>query len=768
MASKVDIQAENSALRMRLVELESVVSALRDGDADALVGPGGVVGMKGTEKPYEAFFEAMNEGGLTLDEKGLILHCNPRFAQMTGRPLEALRFTPLLDHVVEHEHARIQEILSHRNEASCSTYLRRRSGAPVAAQFSIRPMPIGDRNLTCLVVTDMSERVENERILRDSEHRFRSLYTSMVEGVALHELVSNSNGEPIDYIILDVNPAFESILGMSRDAVVGRQASEVYGGSAPHLDTYAKVAITGQPVHFEADFAPLLKTFSVSAFSPGRNHFATVFDDITDRKRADAVMRRAAIVFDNSQEGIVICDARNRILDVNPAFCRITGFDRTEVIGQDPKMLQSGLHEPDFYQRMQEALSKRDAWRGEIWNRRKNGEVYAEILSINVSRDLTTRQIEHYVGVFSDISQIKAHEDEIDRIAHYDPLTNLPNRRLLTERLEQDLRRLRHGVRSLAVCSLDLDGFKPVNDIYGRSVGDRLLIELTKQLGTNLRAGDTLARLGGDEFVLLLNELDADQECFRALDRLLVAVAAPIDLDGVQHSLTASMGVTLFPRDDADAETLMRHANQAMVRAKEAGKNCFHVYDPNYDRKLKAQRDALKRLQHALEQNEFVLYYQPKVDMVSGEVVGAEALIRWQHPERGLLAPGEFLGLLEGTELEIAVGEWVIATTLEQIAAWNRAGLRLMVSANVSPAHLQHKDFVSHLEGSLARQPDVARGQFELEIVESAAIGDMVGAIRTLDACLALGVCFSLDDFGTGYSSLTYLRKLPIGTLKID
>lgn len=769
MISKADLSTENAALRERLAELDMIIAALRSGAADALVGATGVLELLGTEKSYQAFFEAMNEGGVTLDEEGRILHCNPQFAQMTGCALAKLEYTPLLDHVISDKREHIRALLLRRQDVSCSAHLRQQGGEPIPAHLSFRPMQLADRHLTCLVVSDMREQIENERVLRESEERFRSLYSSMVEGVALHELVCDPAGVPVDYIMLDVNPAFESILGLTRESVIGQRASAVFGSTPPpYLETYAQVATTGRPMHFEVDHAPLDKSFSISAFSPGHHCFATVFEDITERKRADTFMRRAAIVFDNSQEGIVICDAETRILDVNPAFCEITGYDRDEVIGQNPRMLQSGLHDQAFYQRMHHALATHDAWRGEIWNRRKNGEVYAEILSINVSRDALTGNVEHYVAVFSDISQIKAHADEIDRIAHYDPLTQLPNGRLLIERLDQDLARAQRRVKSLAVCYLDLDGFKPVNDRFGRAVGDRLLVELTQRLSANLRAGDTLARVGGDEFVLLFNELDSKQDCFKAIDRLLQTVCEPIHDEGVDHCLTASTGVTLFPRDNTNAETLIRHADQAMVRAKESGKNCFHLYDPDYDLEMQAQLKGLQQLRRAFEQDEFVLYYQPKVDMVSGEVVGAEALIRWQHPQRGLLPPSEFLDLMAGTPLEIAVGEWVIMTTMEQTAKWNRAGLRLTVSANVSPAHLQRPDFVTRLERCLKRHPDVARGQLELEIVESSAIGDMAGAIHTMEACLALGVRFSLDDFGTGYSSLTHLRKLPISTLKID
>jgi diguanylate cyclase (GGDEF)-like protein/PAS domain S-box-containing protein len=485
------------------------------------------------------------------------------------------------------------------------------------------------------------------------------------------------------------------------------------------------------------------------------------------RRRAEEGLRLAASVFANSQEGILISDADNRIIDVNPAFTRVTGYSREEALGMDPGFLSSGRQDPDFYAAMWVSLNTTGGWQGEIWNRRKSGEAFPELLSINVVPDEQGR-VRHYVGVFSDISAFKAHEEELDRIAHYDMLTGIPNRRLLGDRLDQAIARARRSGRILAVCYLDLDGFKPVNDRFGHDAGDRLLVEITRRLQRVSRGDDTLARLGGDEFVLLWNDIQQESECFVALDRILAEVAMPMLIDGVAVAVSASIGVTLFPRDNADADSLLRHADQAMYRAKEDGKNRFHLYDPEHDRQVKARRDSVRRLAQALEHKEFVLHYQPKVHLTEGTVIGVEALIRWQHPEQGLLAPAEFLDYLVGTELEVGVGEWVIDTALAQVEAWNALGLDLQVSVNISPDHLQRPDFVERLQGLLARHPGVARDQLELEILESAAIGDIDSASRTLAACLALGVRFALDDFGTGYSSLTYFRKLPVHTLKID
>ena len=483
--------------------------------------------------------------------------------------------------------------------------------------------------------------------------------------------------------------------------------------------------------------------------------------------QAKVDLRLAASVFVHSHNGIVITDERNVIVDVNPAFCRITGYSREEIIGQKPVILASGRHGSDFYAAMWRLLEAQDFWQGEIWNRRKSGEVYAEMLAISVVRDAAGR-LQRYIAIFSDISQIKAHEAELDHIAHYDILTGVPNRRLLADRLGQAIAHAWRNSQNLAVCYLDLDHFKLINDSHGHAAGDKLLIEITERLKGMLRAEDTLARLGGDEFVLLFTELAQIGEVHFVLDRVLAAASAPVLIEGALIQLSASIGVTLYPADNSDADTLLRHADQAMYLAKQGGRNRYHLFDPDHDRQVQSHRYHLQRLREALDNGEFVLHYQPKVDLLNGKVIGAEALIRWQHPERGLLAPGEFLHYLRGSDLEITVGEWVINTVLKQIEAWNAIGLDLTLSANVSAEHLLRSNFTDRLRLALNGHPEVIAGNLELEILETAAFADMGKAVQVLSRCRQLGVHFSLDDFGTGYSSLTYFRTLPLEMLKID
>jgi len=488
-------------------------------------------------------------------------------------------------------------------------------------------------------------------------------------------------------------------------------------------------------------------------------------EDITVRRQAEVELRITASVFDNTQEAIMISDADNVIIAVNPAFTRITGYRREEVLGRNPRILSSGRQNEQFYADMWRTLNRTKLWCGEIWNRRKSGEFFAGLLSISAVCD-DNGKVLRYVGGFSDISHIKAHEAELAQIAHYDALTGVPNRILLADRMKQALSQCTRDRHMMAVCYLDLDGFKLINDTMGHDVGDLVLIEVARRMGNMIRGGDTVARLGGDEFVLLLLGMEHGDECVATLERILAAIAQPIFVKGKNLSLSASIGVSLFPLDEQDPDTLLRHADQAMYVAKQSGKNRFHIYDPALDKRARDQCELLKNVRHGIEHGQFELYYQPKVNLRTRALVGAEALIRWHHPEHGLLSPAAFLHDIENTALDIVLGEWVMATALEQADAWRMSGLDIELSINISGYHLESPHFAGHLRALLARYPYKLR--LQIEVLETVALNDIAIVRGVIESCRELGVGFALDDFGTGYSSLSYLSGLPVDTLKID
>jgi len=511
----------------------------------------------------------------------------------------------------------------------------------------------------------------------------------------------------------------------------------------------------------------MVETRAASGYWNGQPAIFGISRDISERLAAEERQKLAASVFDNAHEGIMITDPKGRIVEVNATFSELTGFSREEAVGQSADLLKSGHHEPAFYLDMWRIIRELGYWRGEVWNRKKSGEIFAEQLTISTVRN-RDGEISHFVGIFSDITLIKEHQQRLEHLAHFDALTQLPNRMLLGDRMQLAMAQTERNGKVLAVCYLDLDGFKPVNDLYGHAVGDRLLVEVAQRLKGCIRAGDTVSRLGGDEFVLLFSELDDIHECDIAIARVISTLTHPFLINGHGILISASIGVTLYPQDGADSDTLLRHADQAMYAAKQAGRNRYHLFDPENDRRARVRREEIGRIRDALARGEFVLHYQPKVNMRHGTVIGAEALIRWQHPEDGLLLPGQFLPAIEGTELATELGDWVIGEALGQLERWAAQGLDLAVSINIAGNHLQKGGFARRLGEQLAAHPTVLPARVELEILETAALEDIALAAELFAECHKLGVSFALDDFGTGYSSLTYFRRLPANVLKID
>jgi diguanylate cyclase (GGDEF)-like protein/PAS domain S-box-containing protein len=490
--------------------------------------------------------------------------------------------------------------------------------------------------------------------------------------------------------------------------------------------------------------------------------------DITERKGVEAKLQLSSRVFNETHEGIIITDSQQHIVDINRAFSNITGYSKEEVIGKSASILNSGKHPPEFYAQMWQSITKDGHWQGEVWNRTKQGTLYAELLNIS-SLTNEYNKVTHYVHLFSDITTSKQHQDQLDLMAHYDVLTKLPNRALFVDRFHQSIA---HSIRTghqLAVCFLDLDNFKPVNDNYGHDVGDCLLIEVADRISSCIREEDTVSRQGGDEFAILLNDIKSASQYEVTMKRIHQALAKPYIINKVEHHITASSGVTLYPSDDGDIDTLLRHADHAMYQSKLSGKHCSKLYCSESDQQIIQKSIHLSEIEKALNNHEFQLYYQPKVNMVTGNIFGAEALIRWNHPEKGLIPPLDFLPFVDGTSLEIKIGEWVINEAIQQLDLWQQQGVNIEVSVNISSNHLLSSTFVEVLEKCLAKHSSINAQYLQLEILESSALGDINKITRIIETCKnIIGVSFSLDDFGTGYSSLTHLRSLPVDTIKID
>jgi diguanylate cyclase (GGDEF)-like protein/PAS domain S-box-containing protein len=461
-------------------------------------------------------------------------------------------------------------------------------------------------------------------------------------------------------------------------------------------------------------------------------------------------------------------DLSGRITHVNDQFCAVSGYCREELLGQNHRLLNSGLHSADFFAAMWRTIALGQVWKGEICNRAKDGSLYWVDSTMVPVLDDATGRVDRYLSIRFDISEKHQLLHSLQWRVGHDVLTGLPNRAFLSDLLNQALEFSRHENIPLAVCMLDLDGFKAVNDGYGHASGDLLLVEVAKRLRTIVRGEDVVARLAGDEFVLVLRYVRDLPELRAALNRVLGAISAPYSLHGKGVNVFASIGVTLFPDDNEDAETLLRHADQAMYVAKQRGRNRFHLFDVSRDQEVKATHQTVERVRQALAGSELRVHFQPKVNMRRGEVVGFEALLRWEHPQHGMMPAREFLPLVEETDLIIDIGEWVMDQVLLQLHHWQQVGQGWPVSINIAARHFQRADFVDRLKHVLARHAQVAPQMLDLEIVESVAIENIQHVSACLQACQALGVQFSLGDFGTGYSSLSYLKRLQTQTIKID
>jgi diguanylate cyclase (GGDEF)-like protein/PAS domain S-box-containing protein len=491
-------------------------------------------------------------------------------------------------------------------------------------------------------------------------------------------------------------------------------------------------------------------------------------EEITARKQSEARLQLAASVFTHASEGIMISDPSSTILDVNDAFTQITGYSREEAVGRSTNLLRSGRHGKEFYDNMWRDLIETGHWSGEIWNRAKGGRIFAEMLTITAVHD-KSGNIERYVALFNDITPAKEHEKTLKRIAQYDLLTGLPNRTLFRDRLQHAMvQTIRRG-NVLAVACLDLDNFKAVNDRHGHAIGDQILTTLAHRMKLAVPDADTIARLGGDEFIAVLHDLDNPDHSLHTVRHLLNAITEPILIDGLSFELSASAGISFYPQaEEVDPDQLLRQAGQALYQSKIEGKGRYHIFDPGLDISVRGHHENLERIRRALAHNEFLLHYQPKMNMASGAIEGAEALIRWKHPERGLLPPSQFLPIVEGHPLAIEIGEWVIKSVLAQMDKWRHAGLNFPVSVNISVQQLQRADFSSRLNSLLALYPGLDPSRLEIEVLESTALPDMAQVSQVIHNCGKLGVSFALDDFGTGYSSLAHLKRLPVDVLKID
>lgn len=619
------------------------------------------------------------------------------------------------------------------------------------------------------ITHDITDRKQLELKTKILIQRQRALMKSSLEGIHIMDKYGN---------IVEANDAFCRMLGYTQEEVVKLNVSDWDARwTREELTVRFKelVQIDGalfESRHRRKDGSIIDVEISTTGTELDGSYFLYASSrDISLRKKNEEEQRIAAVAFD-TQDGIMITDVDANIVRINQAFQDITGYSSEEVIGKNPRILHSGRHNADFYQAMWATLSNTGKWTGEIWDKRKNGEIYPKLMTITTVRD-NQQSVTNYVAVFRDISNRKISEQAIHQLAFYDPLTKLPNRRLLLDRLHQAMSTSMRNGRFGALLFLDLDNFKIINDTQGHSTGDKLLIEVAQRLLECVREKDSLARLGGDEFVVVLEDLSSDSDeagitTELVAEKIRMSLDRPYTLNELEFKSTVSIGVSLFRGHQESADGLLQHADVAMYQAKSGGRNAIRFFDPSMQTVLDIRTGMEADLRRALGKQQFRLLYQIQVDH-KRKALGAEVLLRWEHPDRGIVSPMQFIPLAEETGLIVGIGLWVLYTACTQLKAWqsNPFTCNLTLAVNVSAKQLRHADFVSQVQGVL-QETGARASHLKLELTESTVLDNVEDSINKMHEIKALGVSFSMDDFGTGYSSLQYLKRLPLKQIKID
>ncbi|MEO1081324.1 MAG: PAS domain S-box protein [Pseudomonadota bacterium] len=729
--------------------------------------------LRNNEARVRRMLDAMPEAVLVVDAHGTISHANEtsvslfgfRTEELVGQPVEVLLPEKSRDRHAgfRQEYARAPKVRPLGDKKDL--YALKRDGTQFPVDVALAPLLDSDANETLVSVVDISERKAAEEALKNRENYLHTLLNTASDGIH----VLDRTGK-----LRNFSQSFSKMLGYSAEEMESMNLVDFETRLTPSeiagtLERRIKVGETFETRYRRKDGCVLdVEINATSIELDGNTYVYAAARDVTDRKITEIEQREAASVFANTLDGVVIADGDGTILRANPACEQILGYSSREVVGQDLRILASDRESEGVHKRIWRQLHDQCRWQGEIWGQHRDGRAIPARVSISTLRN-SRGNVERIIATFHDITEQKLAQDRIQRLAHYDALTGLPNRVLLADRLKQSIATADRYGKLLAVCYLDLDGFKPVNDRYGHDVGDALLVQVADRLNSIVRDVDTVARIGGDEFVVLLNNVASEEECQLALRRMQRIVAETYHVRGnAIESISVSVGITLYPTDDSDPDTLLRHADQAMYEVKQSARKSFSLFDAERNSKIIARRKLVEDTHRAIEKNELEMHFQPKVNMRTGAVVGAEALIRWNHPQRGLLKPAEFLPSLESDELAFALDNWVIRGVMRQQSRWQADGLHLTVSVNVVPHNLQSPDFVGRLRGLKSEYDDLPPTTIEIEVLESSALSDLDTVAKNINECRALGFAVALDDFGTGHASLLYLRRLPFDILKID
>ncbi len=737
--------------------------------------------LKESEAYMRAIFDATPDAMLISDQHGMISMVNHQCEHLLGYAAEEL--TGQTIELLVPERLRAAHVML-REQYTAAPFARpmgmgrqvlalKKDHSEIDVDISLSPIMTEKGLFFASAMRDISQQKKIETALRASEERFRRM--------------ADSSPTMIWITDVDGNPTFVNQTWLNFTGVDLSDALS-YDGWVELIHPDDRAAVREEYYNNRQNQGPITTEYRMRRaqgdwrwildqgvpFFNENGAFAGYIGsaiDITERTMSEAEFRIAATAFE-SQEAMVITDSDAVILRVNKAFTDSTGYSAEEAVGQHISIVKSGRHDETFYVEMWECIARTGTWQGEIWDKRKNGEIYPKWLTVTAVKN-EAGKVTHYVGTHIDISDRKAAEDEIRNLAFYDPLTKLPNRRLLRDRLEQAQAIHARDRRFGALLFLDLDNFKTLNDTLGHDIGDKLLQKVARRLSACVRQCDTVSRLGGDEFVIMLEELGGTSEeaAIRAEiigEKLLSRLNAPYFLDDYEYRITPSIGATLFRDQHTNIDELLKQADIAMYQAKAAGRNTLRFFDPAMQASIKARAKLEKELHRGLQERQFILFYQPQVD-ADGVVIGAEGLLRWRHPERDIVTPGDFIPLAEETGLILALGQWVLESACRQLAVWSTCPelARLSIAVNVSVRQFRQPDFVDQVQAALDRSGADPKC-LKLELTESLLASDMEDIAFKMNSLKRRGISFSLDDFGTGYSSLYYLKQLPLDQLKID
>ena len=755
-------EAEVGALKSQITELKHALSAVSAGEIDAIVDTSGgntIVTQPGVEFAYRAMVESMNEGAAILIDE-TIVYCNQYFAKMLEMPLERVLGQNLMRFIPQREQENFNALLDSCKEQPLRTrtIFSDERGAELSLQISLNSLLIEEQLAYCMVVTDLSDEVVKQLQLA------ASVYKSTSEAM----MVTDEQ-----HLIISINPAFTRITGFDIDDVFGKNQNLL---SDPTSNAFEKIWSeletkdhwTGEIVQRKKNGEEFIAWLVINVIKDTSDsyRYISLFSDVTVQKQLENSLRTLSQAVEQSASSIVITDPDANIVYANSTFSTHSGYSLQEVMGLNLRVLKSGKTPSSVFEEMWAYLTSGQPWKGEWINCRKDGSEFIESVLISPIRE-TDGKITHYLAIKDDITAKKQAEERIEYLAHFDNLTNLPNRVLLSDRFSKALEYAKRHQEKLAVFYIDLDHFKMVNDSLGHTIGDQLLIEVAGRLISIMRAQDTVARIGGDEFVILSPTTD-EQGAAHIAQKILTSISQPIYIDSHHIISTTSVGIAIYPNDGQDIDTLSKHADDAMYQAKKSSRNTYQFFAPEMQVHSIRTLELSNALYMAIASEQLELHYQPQHCIKSGKLIGAEALIRWVHPELGNISPGEFIPIAEDNGHIIQIGEWVLNSALLQMKAWLAEGLDIpQVAVNLSAVQFRNPNLLSKIESILITH-NVSPKYLEIELTESVAMGNAKNSINFINNLNKMGIRVSIDDFGTGYSSLSYLKRFNVYKLKID